>query len=315
MTENFQFFQNLDLEAFKAHCREKRGGRLPSSFGGRRSFAHMERGDLDKLSPGLKGIRLAGVSEPDIDRLVADIFSEMPWMAGPLKAIHQGLIHSTAQNGHCHFKPILLVGPPGVSKSHLARKLAGKLGLLFASLDVGTGTEAWKLTGMSRGWSNAHSGRPLDTILESGVGNPVILLDELDMAATQNDRTTPAISVFVGLLGLLEPISSREWECPYFQLSFDMRQVNWVVTANTTRDIPAPLLSRFEVLHIQQMSASDLMIAARAEGDKRDLHPDDIELLKPLLDQYPTGHPSLNMRKMLRLLDQVEGVVAAPRLN
>lgn len=315
MTRTFQFFQNLDLDAFAHHVSQTKKFHSSPDWGCGRGLGHLSRDDLTKLHAALENFELAGVEQDTLDNLIAELFDHMPWMAQPLQAVHQALSLSSKQDGICHFKPVLLVGSPGVGKSHMARRLAGGLGLPFTSLDVGTGAEAWKLTGLTRGWSSAHPGRVLETILENRIGNPVVVLDELDKAVMKNRTTANAVDVCTGLLGLLEPISSKAWECPYFQIQFDMSHVNWIVTANTTRGIPEPLLSRFDVVHVPDLTVSDLMIAARAEGRKRGLHPEDIDMVEDLLNQYPAGHPSLNMRKMLRLVDQLEGVAKAPRLH
>src|SRR5262249_45134598 len=60
-----------------------------------------------------------------------------------------------------HFRPLLLVGPPGIGKSRFARRLAHLLGGKYAEIDVAGSSDNRSLQGTARAWKGAQPAWPI----------------------------------------------------------------------------------------------------------------------------------------------------------
>lgn len=143
--------------------------------------------------------------------------------------------------------PVLLLGVPGLGKTHYAKALANVLGLPFVSLAFDTGLSNSALLGSDKHWSNTHHGALFEHLCLGTVANPMVLLDEIDKAPA--DRASQQ-SPLAALHSCLEPVSSRQVKDISVEITFDASRVVWVATANDARLIPSTLLSRFAVYQV-----------------------------------------------------------------
>lgn len=73
--------------------------------------------------------------------------------------------------------PVILVGPPGIGKSHFARRLAELAMLPIRMIDVGGGSAGFRISGTEKGWSSEQPGLPVETVLATRIANPVMVVD------------------------------------------------------------------------------------------------------------------------------------------
>ena len=73
--------------------------------------------------------------------------------------------------------PILLLGEPGIGKTHFAKQLADTLGTGYEFVSMCSLTAGWVLSGASSQWNHAKPGRVAQTLVEGDYANPVIVLD------------------------------------------------------------------------------------------------------------------------------------------
>jgi hypothetical protein len=179
---------------------------------------------LEPLRESLKhGVALAGPgTEHSADELAAALFDELPWMGAAIEPIWRDMRAAAREGMGLHVRPILLDGPPGIGKSHLAQRLAVQAAAPWISVDLGSTSEGFPIAGAERTWGTAMPGRPVRTILAYRVANPIVFVDELDKAATAHSSRGTPTSAHSALLSLLEPGTAQRWPCPYYGLRFDM---------------------------------------------------------------------------------------------
>lgn len=144
------------------------------------------------------------------------------------------------------FRPLLLVGPPGCGKSHLARMIAERSGTGHSILSLAGVADSTTIEGTPRGFTSTMPCFPALTMAQHGTANPIVVIEEVDKAANSARHGDPVAA----LLTLIEPGSAKQYWDRCLLAPIDVSHVNWICTANSLDGLSAPLRSRLDVVQV-----------------------------------------------------------------
>ncbi len=183
------------------------------------------------------------------------LYDEMPNFNEVLDDVRRQLALCTDSGDALEIMPMLLLGPPGIGKTHFAREIAQLLGTGLGFISMSSLTAGWVLSGASSQWKGARPGKVFETLVDGAYANPVMVVDEIDKA-----RAEHAYDPLGALYSLLEHDTAGAFTDEFAEVAIDASQVIWVATANDERSIPEPILNRMNVFEVQAPDAA----AARA---------------------------------------------------
>jgi ATP-dependent Lon protease len=178
---------------------------------------------------------------PDLDQLI----EELPNFEEPLEDIRRQLALCLSSDDALDLEPMLLLGDPGIGKTHFARRLAKLLGTGHEYVAMSSLTAGWILSGASAQWKNARPGKVFEALVNGDFANPLIVIDEIDKAGGDH-QYDPLGSLYT----LLERDTARQFIDEFVEVPIDASDVVWVATANDARSIPEPILNRVNVYEI-----------------------------------------------------------------
>lgn len=278
---------------------------------------HLKSDDRARLEVRKDGARLIRIpSEHRADEIAAELHGGMPWMAPVTEVVWHAMRRSVREGWlGLRMPPLLHDGPPGTGKSHWTRRLGALLSTPTTVIEATGENASFGIVGSQRGWGGSCPGRLIETVLQSRIANPAMIVDEVEKAGNAVSMKGHAFGLAEALLPLLEPMTAKRWSSPYYQVKFDMSWVIWVLTYNDCRLLPEPLLSRCPSIRLRHLTLAELTGFVRREGGKRALSATSIEAICEILS-YPSlqqHRPSL--RVAARMLQRAADLEQGPTLH
>ncbi len=180
---------------------------------------------------------------------MASLYEQLPNFIDALDDVKRHLALAQDCRDGLEVTPMLLLGPPGIGKTHFARKLADLLGTGMNLVPMSSMTAGWLLSGASSQWKGAKPGKVFEALVDGQYANPVIVVDEIDKASA-DAQYDPLGSLY----SLLEHDTATAFMDEFAEVAIDASQVIWIMTANDDRCIPDPILNRMNVFEIEAPS-------------------------------------------------------------
>ncbi|RYF74791.1 MAG: AAA family ATPase [Comamonadaceae bacterium] len=245
-------FQLQDVERKLAKLPEREHEHLRTTY-----ERMIERG------PDRFQVKPSGVPE------MAALYAQLPNFTDVLDDVRRHVALAQDSRDGLEVTPMLLLGPPGIGKTHFARKLAELLGTGMSLVPMSSMTAGWLLSGSSSQWKGSRPGKVFEALVDGQYANPVMVVDEIDKAGSDTQYDPLG-----ALYGLLEHDTAQAFTDEFAEVPIDASQIIWITTANDERAIPAPIRNRMNVFEIEAPSheaarsiAANLYRSIRAEHD------------------------------------------------
>jgi ATP-dependent Lon protease len=185
------------------------------------------------------------VTIPSSHDALDPLFEECPNFDEVLDDLERYLRLAHAGDKGFNVMPILLLGGPGVGKTHFAKRLARVMQTDCELISMNTLSAGFVITGSSASWRGAKCGKVAERLVRGQFANPVVVLDEVEKA-TGSSQSDPLSALYQ----LLEPETATAFRDEFIDVEIDASQIFWVLTANSTEGIPKPLLNRMAVYEV-----------------------------------------------------------------
>lgn len=279
------YYLREQLKAIQAELGEGEGGADSELGDYRKKIAQAKLPDDVRERLEKEVSRLAkqpyGSSEATVMRNYLDVCLELPWGKKTKEKISVESARKVLDHDHFGLEKvkervleflavrqltpdlkgqvICLVGPPGVGKTSIAMSVARALHRKLGRISLGGVSDEAEIRGHRKTYVGSMPGRIISAINQAGSCNPLLLLDEIDKMGSDH-RGDPAAA----LLEVLDVEQNSTFRDNFLEVPFDLSDVLFITTANTTETIPRPLLDRMEVIELPSYTDEEkLQIAKR----------------------------------------------------
>ncbi|MCA0406069.1 MAG: AAA family ATPase [Proteobacteria bacterium] len=193
--------------------------------------------------------QLAVANEDQIQRII-EVRDSAPHMSQVIEIVLTALRASEATHTPISIPPVLMLGPPGCGKTHLACEIARALDLPSRVVDAPNLNSGAGFTGTDRSWKNPKPGIVAELLAAHDSPSQVIIIDEIDKPC----RLAGYSDALMPLHSILEPVSARSMRDECLEMVLDASHLFWFATANDLAGMASSLIDRFIVIDCQAPS-------------------------------------------------------------
>lgn len=250
------------------------------------------------LGDDAKAARITEIGEtmPNFADVVAII-------VGALKASQRGRLP-------LRLPPLLLVGPPGIGKTHFVNTIANAMQTTARSISLNLLDDVGHLVGHSTSWRSARIGVIAKTLLDCPTASPIFIGDELDKIPPAWNGENP-VDIFHTLL---ERENAKAFRDQFLDFPIRADWALWAFTANDLAKIPATILDRLLILRVARLDEAQKrafirrriaeVIGAYDGVFRAEINDEALDILA-----------RADTRKMFRIVDIAIGLAAAAGRN
>ncbi len=251
----------------------------------------MEESTNDALNSVYQKMKDAGgvryIVKPSSEEGLDFLYERAPNFSEVIDDLRKQMALAIFGNEPMNFTPILLLGEPGLGKTHFAKCVARMLGTGFEFISMNSLTAGWILSGASSQWNNAKPGKVAQSLVNGEFANPVLALDEVDKCGGDS-RYDPMGALY----GLLERETAEHFKDEFIEIEMDASHILWIATANDESAIPEPILNRMNVYFIDRPDSSGAVKIALA-------------VYRDILSDHNWGFPDEPEERVLAMLSEI----------
>ncbi len=165
---------------------------------------------------------------------------------------------------------LCLDGAPGVGKTSMAQTIAYAMGRPLVRIALGGMNDTAEMRGHRSTYIGAKAGRIISGILQAGVKNPVILLDEIDKIDHSRGNLEAT------LLEILDPEQNAHFKDAFVNAPFDLSEVVFIATSNDKSRILPALRDRMELVNLPNYTSAQKYEIAQNHLLPKNMHAYDL---------------------------------------